>query len=811
MKFLFGCLFLLFLTGLYNNLHAQATGTAIQGKILTENRSPAALSTVILLKYKDSSIVSSAITDKNGQFQFFGVLPDSYLLLVSAVGYNKSYTGPYTVIPGRNFKIPDIILSASTRLLKEVSVVGSRPEIEASPGKITLNIQNSLTDAGASAYDILRQSPGVRVDNNNSITIIGRQNALITIDGKQTNLAGEDLIDVLRGIQSNMIDRIELITGGSAKYDASGGGVINIILKKGQNTGANGTFTAVAGYGKYYKGSTGIVFNDRTDKFNIFGNYNYADNKTFHDFTSDRSINFENVLSQYNVDYNGIQKNQTNTFSLGTDYFISPGQTIGFLVNGSITDDNFVKNNNLNIYNQAVFDSLITANANLNRHISRVNYNLNYSGKLDKTGKTLTADVNYTTYSRSSAEYITNDFFDASGIAYRPTDSLQNLSPSKIHIWLSRVDFTDPLSKTSKLEAGVKNSNVVSNNDLIFGPKINGVYESDPMFSNDFKYTENVNAGYVNYENKLDKFSIAAALRAEQTIAKGNSITLNKVVNSNYIDLFPNVLLSYKHDDKNDFSLNYSRGITRPNYELLNPFLRYVDLYDFDSGNPNLKPEYSTTVQLSYNYNKTFVVTLYSLIVSDVYDFNVYEQNDTSKVNLTTQKNFGTEYNYGLRLFAPVVFTSWWNADFNFDASYQRYVAYPVNGNLNKGTQDIIFSTTQYFKISNTITASFTDHYESPTFYGVDYFKANYYMDAGIGKQLFNNRGSLKLSALDIFNTKRDRKNTNYENLDMTTVVKRESQVVRLTFTYRFGKTSLKNSTHHTGNEDEQKRTNITN
>ena len=134
---------------------------------------------------------------------------------------------------------------------------------------------------------------------------------------------------------------------------------------------------------------------------------------------------------------------------------------------------------------------------------------------------------------------------------------------------------------------------------------------------------------------------------------KGNWITLNQVVNSNYLDLFPTILLAYKYDDKHDFSLSYERGITRPNYELLNPFLRYVDLYDYDSGNPYLKPEYSNTIQLSYNYNKTFVATLYSLITDNVNDFNVYEQNDSSKVNITTQKNFGTIYNYGPRAFRP--------------------------------------------------------------------------------------------------------------------------------------------------------------
>jgi iron complex outermembrane recepter protein len=316
-----------------------------------------------------------------------------------------------------------------------------------------------------------------------------------------------------------------------------------------------------------------------------------------------------------------------------------------------------------------------------------------------------------------------------------------------------------------------------------------------------------VNAAYVNYQNKFGKFNFTTGLRAEQTIASGNSVTSNQIANSNYVNLFPQLMLDYKYNDKSDFTLSYNRGITRPNYEAINPFLYYVDLYDYTAGNPNLKPQYLNSIELSYSYNKTFIATLYNSIISDAYDFNYYVQNDTSKVNISTHVNLGTIYNYGIRFFAPVTFTSWWNADFHLDASYQRYVAYPQNGNLDKGTQDIIFDSGQHFTISNTISAELDGHYESPNFYGINQIKANYYINASIGKQLFNNRGSLKLNATDIFNTQRDRSHTDYQNLDMSSVNKRESQVVRLTFTYRFGKTSLKAISHNTGNEDEQKRT----
>ena len=568
-------------------------------------------------------------------------------------------------------------------------------------------------------------------------------------------------------------------------------------------------FTASGGYGKYYKGNTGITFNDRTNKLNIFGSYNFSDNKTFHDFVTDRGINFNNIFSDYHVHYNSVQKSYNNNFSVGTDYYISSGQTIGFLINGYTRSDNFIKNNKLKISNQSVLDSTITATSDLNRYVTNINYNLNYNGKLDKKGSKLSADFDYTTYNRGSGEYITNNFFDASNNLYNSPKLLQNLSPSNIDIWLSKVDFTDPISKTSSLDAGIKYSRVTSNNDLVFARYINGGFQSDPLFSNHFVYTENVNAAYVNYVTKFKKLDITAGLRAEQTIAKGNSVTSGSIVNSNYLDLFPQVQFTYHNDDKNDFSISYNRGIRRPLYTDVNPFLYYVDPYDYRSGNPNLRPEYSNSVELSYNYNKTFLFTLYGTIISSAYFANIYEQNDSTKVNITTQSNFGTVYNYGLRVYAPVRFTNWWNANFNLDASYLRFVAYAINGNLDKGTQAIIFSSTQYFAISKTVSAELSGNYISPSFDDISQYKSNYSFNAAIGKQLFNKRGSIKLSATDIFNTLRERSFSDYGNLDLTSSIKRETQVVRVTFTYRFGKTSVKNTTaHHTGNEDEQKRTN---
>ncbi|MDO3644845.1 outer membrane beta-barrel family protein [Mucilaginibacter sp. L3T2-6] len=807
MKFIVGCFLSAFLAVLFTRVKAQGAFSSIQGKVLTETHTPADASTIILLKARDSSIVSSAVIGKNGKYRFVEVPPGNYLLLATFIGYYKAYSGPYMVDEDQNLKVPDIILISSTNELRGVTITTDKPGVDVKPGKVTLNIPNSLTADGASAFEILKQAPGVRVDNNGNINIVGRQEALITINGKTTSLTGDDLIGYLRSLQSNVIDKIELITSGSSKYDASTGGIVNIILKKGKNQGTNGTLMTMAGYGKYYKGSTGITFNDRMEKLNVFGSLNLSADKTFHNFVNDRIVDFNNDISNYHVGYMSVQKSHYSNFNLGTDFFISPNHTFGFLITGLSREDDYTRNNTLLINKHGSLDSMITASTTLPRHFNKTNYNLNYTGKLNKAGATLSADADYTTFNRSSAEYIINTFYNPDMSQYRDPLLLENLSPSKIRIWLSKLDFSAPLSKKSVLEAGLKYSHVSSNNDLVFAAKEGDEYVPDPMLSNHFLYSENINSGYINYQNKFGKLDLNAGLRAEQTVANGNSVTQGSKIDRNFFDLFPHLAITWSKDDKNEYTLSYNRGSTRPAYEEINPFLYYVDLYDYRSGNPYLKPEYAHNIELTHVFNKIITTTLYASLVSNSYEFGFYKQNDTTKVNILTHTNFGKINNYGLRFSAPAVIKAWWTADFHADISYQRYIAYPQNGNLNKGTQDVILNVLNTFKISPAVTATLSGDYESPTFYGITQNKARHRINAGIGTQLFNKRGTLRLNAEDIFNTDRDNTYTNYQNINLTVKDKKETRVARLTFIYRFGKTTVKAAkVHHTGDEEEQKR-----
>jgi len=805
MRLLKGCLLIAFLLGVYNPIYAQDV-SGIHGKVYGEKHLPADAATVILLAAADSSIVKSTICNNNGEYRL-AVKPGKYLLLVSRLRYDQSLTGPYVVNAGYDLLVNDIKLMLHTPLLQEVTINAQRQYLEVRPDRVTLNVGSSISSDANSVFEILRQAPGVHADTKGSISLIGRSNALVMMNGKPVYLTGQDLVDYLRSIPANTIKQIELITSPPAKYDAAGAGVINIISKKGTAKGTNFTVSANTGYGKFGKGGGGIIFNSQHEKVNIFGNYNYNYDKTSHIFSTDRKINYKGLQSDYDVDYNTVYQGPKQAFTLGADFAISKKHTVGVSVSGNVVNNNYTKNNRLKISNAGVLDSTIYTRSNLGRGLSNYDYDINYTGKLDSLGKVLSADVAFGDIDRRSSEYIDNYFYNSAKVMYRPDLKLQNLSPAKAHIWSAKVDYVNPLSKTSRIETGLKYSLVKTDNQLIFGPEVNGVYQSSPDLSSSFKYSENVNAGYIDYFEKAGKLDIHAGLRVEQTNTKGNgsSSVMTTNISKHYLDWFPRFELNYTLNEKQSLDLSFNRGIDRPSFKTVNPFLYYTDLYDNNQGNPNIMPEYTNRVVLSHVYDK-YVTSLYASITTNFYGFLNYIQNDSTKMSRSLKSNFGKYSVYGIKFFVPVAYTSWWDADFNLDASYQRIQAYPNYGALNKGTQWISFSSTQRLKLSETFTAEVSGDYESPAFYGIGQFKADYYVNAGLAKKVLKN-GRVSFEVSDIFNTHRDLQSINYQNLYMTVYDKVETRVFRLSFTYRFGNVSLKTAARRkSGNEDEQRR-----
>ncbi|MBO9673559.1 MAG: TonB-dependent receptor [Sphingobacteriaceae bacterium] len=781
----------------------------ISGVILDETQKPADYVTVVLFKAADSSVVKTAFTDPNGTFNFSIPGKGSYYYKASSMGY-KTLKSKTIVLTEDNQKVDfgTAQLIANTQNLKEVSVAATKPLIERKMDRIVMNVSNSAVMTGSTALEVLQKAPGVTVDQNDKISMMGKQGVLIQLDGKQTYMSSADVANLLRNMQSSDIESIELITNPSSKYDAAGNsGIINIKTKKNKNGGTNGSINGSLGYGKNLRGNAGINLNHRTQKLNLFGNYSYGK------FGRDNMIAIDRISNGTPDTYfmqvgNSTRKQYNNNLKAGLDYFIDKKNTIGILINGYFNHGNETTVNNTLIGPSfQKVDSILISNTLQTNKYNNISYNLNYKSVLDTAGSEISADVDYSRYNGNDGSDYANDYLFANGSRIRPINYIRNNTPSIIDIKAFKVDYNVSLSKTVKLEAGVKSSWVKTDNNLQAEEFVNNNWQNDVRRSNQFVYDENVNAAYTNVNKQFKNTSVQIGLRMEQTNSKGNLITTNTVVKRSYWDFFPTLFVQQKLSKNNQLGFSYSRRIDRPSYDALNPFIYYLDQYTYNKGNPFLNPQYTHNFELSYTLLQKYMLTVGYSRVNDVIA-EVILPDEAQKALYQTNANIATNISYNANLNVPVQITKWWQTNNNLNVFYLSFKAPDLAGRaLKTGKTSFQFKSQQTFTIMDGFTAEINGSYESPLDYGTLSLKARYSVDAGLSKSLFNKKASLKLALSDVFNMYENNLSSAYPGLTYTVNQKNESRVGRISFTYRFGKNEIKPARRRsTGTEAEQGR-----
>jgi hypothetical protein len=796
----------LFISG---ELFAQNDKANISGIILDENKKPADYVTVVLFKASDSSVVKTAFTDQGGLFSFAVNAKGDYYYKASMMGY-KTIKSKTVSLAGDNQKVDfgSAQLGTSSQTLKEVTVAVTKPLIERKMDKIVMNVSNSSILTGSTALEVLQKAPGVSVDQNDKISMMGKQGVLIQLDGKQTYMSSADVANLLRNMQSSEIESIELITNPSSKYDASGNsGIINIKTKKNRSGGTNGSLNATAGYGKNFRGNTGLNLNHRTNKVNIFGNYNYGRSERDSRITIDRISNGtpDTYFMQAGDSY---RKQQNNNFKAGMDVFIDKKNTIGLLVNGYFNNGTETATNNTTIGPsfQKIDSSLVAKSLQTNRY-NNLSYNLNYKSILDTAGSEISADLDYSKYTGNDGSDYENDYLFANGSRIRPISFTRNATPSKIDIKAFKVDYNVSLTKTVKLEAGIKSSWVKTDNDLRAEELVNNIWQNDLRRSNQFVYDENVNAAYTNFNKQFKNTSVQLGLRVEQTNSKGNLITSNTVVERSYWDFFPTLFVQQNLSKNNQLGFSYSRRIDRPSYDALNPFIYYLDQYTYSKGNPFLNPQYTHNFELSYTFMQKYMLTLGYSRVNDVIT-EVILPDAAQKALYQTNANIAKNISYNANLNIPVKIAKWWETNNNLNVFYLSFEAPNLAGSrLKTGKTSFQFKSQHTFTIVSGFTAEVNGSYESPLDYGTLSIQSRYSIDAGLSKSLLNKKASLKLALSDVFNTNDQNLTSTYPGLKYDLYQKNESQIGRISFTYRFGKNEIKPARRRsTGTESEQNR-----
>lgn len=791
-------LLLVFLISLSISGLAQVKNGTVNGTVIDGNTKTIESATITLLRAKDSTVVKMSVADKAGKFNFEGVAEGTYLVSISAVGHDKGFSEAFTINSSNtSVSLKTIELIPVAKSVAGITVTATKPLVEQKIDRMIVNVEASITNVGSSAMEVLEKSPGITVDKDGNISLKGKQGVVVMIDGRPSYLGGADLANMLRSMSANQLDQIEIMTNPPAKYDASGNsGVINIKTKKNKQFGYNGSLTTGYTRGQYSRFNEGANFNYRNGKINLFTSLNYNRNHRGEDLEilrNFRETNTKEILSVF--DQKSEMENQGHFYSgkLGLDYSATKRTTIGFVLSGFYNPSNWLSNTNTYIYDpNNVLISQTKSLAKNNEKWKNFSGNVNFRTALDSAGQELTADLDYIQYRVTNNQPLFTTYYNNTGNQNGKIDSLMGTLPQAITIYSGKMDYTLPLKKGAKFEAGFKSSYVKTDNDANYDSIQNGQIIHDYNRSNHFLYEENINAVYVNYSRPLSKkWTGQFGLRMENTNAKGDQLTTGINFKRNYTQLFPTAYLQYAANEKNSFVINYGRRVNRPNYQDLNPFINFIDRYTFEQGNPNLKPQFSHNIELSHTYAGALTTTLNYSNTTDIIQ-QVLEQNEVTNETFIKKANIASRKQLGIAVSANKQINKWWSGSIYTNLSNNRFKGIVNNEQVSLGIVMFMAQAQQQFKWGKGWGAEVSGFFRSKGLEGVIFIKPMAQMNVGFSKQILNNKGSVRLNFRDIFAGGVARGYSKYSNVDAKFTNINDSRSVSLGFTWRFSKGKLK-------------------
>jgi Outer membrane protein beta-barrel family/Carboxypeptidase regulatory-like domain/TonB-dependent Receptor Plug Domain len=779
---------------------AQKGPGKVSGQVIDGNTKTIEAATITLLRAKDSSIAKISAANKDGNFVFENVADGKYMVSITAVGHTKGFSETFEITPSNtSVTLKTIELVPLAKNLTGVTVAAKKPLIEQKIDRTIVNVEASITNVGTSALEVLEKSPGVSIDKDGNISLKGKQGVQVYIDGRPTYMSGTDLANYLRNLSSNQLDQIEIMTNPPAKYDAAGNaGIINIKTKKTKQLGYSGSISSTWAQGRYPKVSESFIFNYRKNKLNLFTTLGYNYRKNWQDLDIQRKFIEQStkvVKSYFDQESRIKDEGQSYNAKVGFDYFVNKKTTIGAVVTGYFNPGLFSNQSDVLISdaNQFLLSRTLAKTSN-DREWKNFSTNVNFRRLLDTTGQEITADLDYVTYRSTNSQWLVNAYFDPNGVPTNKADTLLGNLPQDINIYTAKVDYTLPLKKGSKFEAGIKTSFVETDNNAIYDSVNYGIRVPDYGRSNHFIYQENVNAAYVNYSRPFTKKWFGQfGLRLENTNATGDQVTTGQNFDRHYTQLFPTAFIQYKASDKNSFVLNYGRRIQRPNYQDLNPFILFLDKYTFEQGNPNLQPQFAHNIEFTHSYKGFVNTTVNYTRTTDIIN-QVLEQNTDKNETYVKKDNIAKQRQYGISVSAGGAVKKWWTPNLWMNLYNNKYEGIINNDFVITGATTLQANLQNQFKLGKTLSAELSGYFNSGGIEGVFRIKSFGMVNMGLSQQLFKGKGTLRLTGRDVFRTQKIKGEIKYSNIDAAFQQRRDSRQVALGFTYRFAKGKMNNN-----------------
>ena len=733
----------------------------------------------ILLQTNDSLIVKKEFSDEKGNFKIIAA-EGNYTLKINRLG-KTVYHSPLQL--DKNIDLGDLKIG-NTEVLQEVVIEKKKKLIERKVDRLVFNVENSVASQGMDATQALSNTPMVKVDANNGISIVGKSGVSVMVNDRMLNLSGSELVNYLQSLRSDNIAKIEVITTPPAKYEAQGNsGIINIILKKNPVLGWSGNVSSTY-VRKTFNGYINIAaLNYQSERFSTSLKLRHYDRKK-------KSVERTSVQGDNSVYSTDVREDMNKGIggNLSLDYTLSEKSKIG-----AIYDFNMGKLN-MDIHNASIYktgsvtDSLLTTNSQHRYNVPSHTLSVFYEQKLDTLGKKLNITGNY--FSNIPDNKIN---FRTLNTQTEQSTTVRNYSVIDYAIWSGQADLVLPYDWVN-LETGTKYTLFRNASDIQYFNFLQHEYVLDPNNSNLFRYNEQNLAGYLSmHKNFSEQWSAKAGLRYEYSIIEGLTPATGEKTTKHYGKWFPSLYVVYKPTNNHVLSVNYSRRINRPFFRALNPYRWYSNTYTYAEGNPLLQPSYNDNIELGYSFKNKLSFTLYQQFSDDNYG-QVVSFNDGYKI--VGYQNYFRESKTGLTVNYVDTFFSFWESSVNLNTYHTQTKGLYAD---IVGQQSFSF----YYTTNNTITLNkdktmflLLNFWQAlPYTYGNSYIKGSYEFSPGLKMALLDKKLQVNAVINDVFRSDRGRGNTTYTTISTTYDNYYDGRTLTLSATYNFGNNKVKGAT----------------
>ncbi|WP_370424712.1 TonB-dependent receptor domain-containing protein [Tenacibaculum dicentrarchi] len=765
----------------------------LTGKIIESNTKQPLEYATLVFTHMRSKRISGGITDTNGNFSI-EVPKGFYAIKVEFIGFKTKNLSNKKLIENTNLGI--ITLSEDAEKLNEVEIIAEKSTVEIRLDKKIYNVGKDMTVKGGTASDVLDNVPSVNVDAEGAISLRGNDNVRILIDGKPSALVGLTGTDALRNLPADAIEKVEVITAPSARYDAEGtAGILNIILRKGKITGFNGSLNITAGNPDLLRIAPNL--NYRTKKFNLFSNLGYSYRKGPGNSKTTFSYLKNGILDSTQIeDRTFDRKNKNFNASVGMEYYINKNSSVtgNFVYRKSDGDDVATNLTDRFLFNDSSKNLLNeTRIENEQENGTDKQYSINYTNNLNKDGQKLTIDLQY-----GDSQETENMPVTVNGVL---SELNSQITSSKEK--LLQIDYVFPIGENSQFEIGHKASYQDLNSDFKVNI-LNSSNDFDP--SNAITFKQNIFAFYSQYGSKINQFSYLLGLRSEITDIDLNVLTTNQESTKKYTKWFPTINIGYELNDNENLTLGYSKRLRRPRHWFLNPFETRSSATSVFRGNPDLNPTFTNSLDLGYNtkirkFNLGASV-YYQHSTDIVQPISVIEKRDENNifirqpVNLNDENRYGFEFTSNYNPTKKVRLSASFNYyKFNIDAFSHTYTS--QNGSKIITNLAEVNENSWFARFNSRITLPAKIAWQTRLMYrgsknnAQSNIKGMFMANLSFSKDILKEKASLVLNVSDLFNSRKRESTTYYGGIENPSTIAngtfqwRERQI-SLSFTYRF-------------------------